>query len=66
MNTTAITIEVIIDAPIEKFWDYFTTPDHVMQWNQATDDWHPPIAANDLITWVRLLFNYSTLSGLIW
>ena len=49
MNATAISVEVIIDAPIKKVWEYFTTPEHVMQWNQATEDWHTPKAANDLI-----------------
>jgi uncharacterized protein YndB with AHSA1/START domain len=49
MNATAITIDVSIEAPIDKVWDFFNSPKHVMQWNQATDDWHTPKAANDLI-----------------
>jgi len=43
-----ITINAIVNAPIEKVWDYWTTPAHIMQWNNASDDWHTPAAENDL------------------
>lgn len=43
-----ITIEATIKAPIEKVWDYWTTPEHIMKWNNASDDWHTPKATNDL------------------
>jgi uncharacterized protein YndB with AHSA1/START domain len=48
MSTSAITIEATIKAPIEKVWNYWTTPQHIMQWNNASDDWHTPHAENDL------------------
>lgn len=43
-----ITIETTVNAPINKVWDYWTTPAHIMQWNNASDDWHTPSATNDL------------------
>ena len=45
---TAITIQTSISAPIDKVWVSFTTPEHVMQWNNASPDWHTPKAENDL------------------
>lgn len=45
---TVITIEATINAPIEKVWSYWTTPDHITKWNAASDDWHTPKATNDL------------------
>ncbi len=45
---TNITIQASISAPIEKVWECFTTPAHVMQWNNASPDWHTPKAENDL------------------
>ncbi len=45
---TRITVEAVISAPVEKVWDYYTGPEHITQWNQASPDWHCPAASNDL------------------
>jgi uncharacterized protein YndB with AHSA1/START domain len=44
----AITIETTVKAPIEKVWKYWTSPEHITKWCQASDDWHAPYAENDL------------------
>jgi uncharacterized protein YndB with AHSA1/START domain len=43
-----ITVEIIVNAAIEKIWEYWTTPEHITKWNNASDDWHTPRAENDL------------------
>ena len=43
-----ITVENIINAPVEKVWEYWTKPGHITQWCSASDDWHTPRAENDL------------------
>lgn len=43
-----ITVETTVNAPIEKVWQGFTAPEHVVNWNFASDDWHAPEAENDL------------------
>jgi uncharacterized protein YndB with AHSA1/START domain len=45
---TTITVEITVNAPIEKVWEYWTKPEHIMQWNNASDDWHTPSATNHL------------------
>ncbi|GAA4315497.1 SRPBCC family protein [Mucilaginibacter gynuensis] len=52
METTskAITVETIVNAPIEKVWDSWSQPEHITKWCQASDDWHAPHAENDLRT----------------
>lgn len=47
---TMITIEAAINAPVEKVWKNWTTPEHIMQWNHASDDWHCPASENDVRT----------------
>ena len=47
-KATVITIETTIDAPVQKVWEYWSNPEHITQWNQASDDWHSPWAKNDL------------------
>jgi uncharacterized protein YndB with AHSA1/START domain len=45
---TAITVQVTVNAPIEKVWKHFTTPESITKWNNASPDWHTPHAENDL------------------
>jgi uncharacterized protein YndB with AHSA1/START domain len=53
MNTTEkpkITIETTIHLPVDKVWNFWTKPEHITNWCQASDDWHAPHAENDLRT----------------
>lgn len=43
-----ITVETIIAASIEKVWAFWTMPEHIVKWNNATEDWYTPYAENDL------------------
>ena len=45
---TNITIQSVINAPVEKVWKYWTSPEHITKWNSASEDWHTPRAENDL------------------
>ena len=45
---TIITVENTVNAPVEKVWKYWTAPEHITQWNHASDDWHSPSAQNDV------------------
>ena len=47
-NKKIITVENTINAPVEKVWQYWTKPEHITQWNNASEDWHTPRAENDL------------------
>lgn len=41
-------VEAIVNKPLAQVWESYTTPEHVVNWNNATDDWHTPKAVNDL------------------
>jgi len=47
-NKQKITIENTVNAPVEKVWDFWTGPEHITKWNNASDDWHTTRAENDL------------------
>ena len=49
-NKTPITLEASINAPIEKVWKCWTSPEDIMKWCNASNDWHAPKAENDLRT----------------
>ena len=49
MNTKKdITVEILVNAPIEKVWQFWTNPEHITKWNHASEDWHTLRAENDL------------------
>lgn len=47
-DPVTITVETVVHSPVEKVWEYWTDPEHIKQWNNASDDWHTPYAENDL------------------
>lgn len=49
-TATVLTVTTTVNAPVSKAWDYWTTPEHIMQWNSASPEWHTPSATNDLRT----------------
>lgn len=46
---TAITVSTTVKAPAAKVWQYWTEPNHIINWNAASPDWHAPRAENNLV-----------------
>jgi len=47
---TAITVETLVNAPVEKVWKCWNEPEHIKGWAFASDDWHAPYSENDVRT----------------
>ena len=60
-----ITIQALINAPIEKVWIYWNTPEHVIKWNNASADWHTPKAQNDLRKGGKFIYRMEAKDGSI-
>ena len=43
-----VTVETTVAAPIETVWRAYTSPEDIVQWNAASDDWHTTAASVDL------------------
>lgn len=43
-----ITVETLIPAAIETVWAAYTTPEDIVKWNAASDDWHTTASTVDL------------------
>lgn len=52
-----ITVEAIIQAPVEIVWNYWTTPADIKNWCHASDDWGVGEVSND----VRVGGKFSTI-----
>ncbi|HEU0080621.1 MAG TPA: SRPBCC domain-containing protein [Candidatus Paceibacterota bacterium] len=47
-NKQTITVETSIQAPVERVWEIWNEPEHIVRWCHASDDWEAPTAENDL------------------
>ena len=45
--STRISVSALVNKPVAHVWECWTAPEHIMQWNAASDDWHCPKASND-------------------
>lgn len=43
-----ITVETLVSAPLDRVWEAWTSPEHIVRWCFASDDWEAPFAENDL------------------
>lgn len=43
-----LTVQNLINAPINKVWQFWTEAKHVQAWNFASPDWHCPAATVNL------------------
>jgi uncharacterized protein YndB with AHSA1/START domain len=43
-----IAVEATVMAPMASVWKAYTSPEDIMQWNAASDDWHTTRSSVDL------------------
>ena len=48
MSFQKVNIQATVSADVKTAWDSYTNPEHIVNWNFASDDWHCPSASNDL------------------
>lgn len=63
MDVTTITIGTLVRATPEKVWACWTEPQHIVRWNQASDDWHTTRAENDLRPGGKFLYRMEAKDG---
>ncbi|MBK6877276.1 MAG: SRPBCC family protein [Ignavibacteria bacterium] len=59
----SITVETEVNAGINKVWEYWTNPLHIVHWNFASDDWHCPSAENDPRVGGSFKYNMASRDG---
>lgn len=42
-----LTVSITTNAPLEKVWEAFWKPEHIVHWCFASDDWHCPKAIGE-------------------
>lgn len=46
METTKIMVQTTVNAPLAATWESWTTPEDIIKWNAASEDWHTTKAEN--------------------
>ena len=57
------TVMTSVNADVEKVWEYWTNPKHIVQWNHASDDWHTPKAVNHVKVGAHFNFTMAAKDG---
>ena len=58
-----INIQTVVSAPVDRVWENYTGPEHIIHWNNASDDWHTPRAENDLKPGGKFLYRMEAKDG---
>ena len=56
IKNNLITVHTEIESTIDKVWDSFTNPKHIVKWNNASPDWHTTKAIKNLIIGGKFLY----------
>lgn len=60
---TNISINTVINATLQKVWELWTRPEHIIQWNNASQDWHTTRVENDLREGGKFSFRMEAKDG---
>jgi uncharacterized protein YndB with AHSA1/START domain len=63
MKSSPIKVDAAIKAPVDKVWNFWTDPKHIINWNNASDDWFTPKAELDLRPGGRFLERMEARDG---
>lgn len=58
-----ITVQSTINASLSKVWEFWTTPEHIINWNNASPDWYTPKAINDFKVGGKINYTMAAKDG---
>ncbi len=62
-ETKTITVKTTLSTSLEDVWNKFTQPEHIINWNFASYDWHCPKAKNHLEVGQNFVFTMASKDG---
>jgi len=58
-----VTVKALIQAPADRVWKMWTTPEDILKWNHASDDWHTVHVANDIRSGGKFTYRMESNDG---
>ena len=62
-KSSLVTVEATLKLPVEKVWNLWTIPEHIVHWNNASPDWYTPAVNNDLREGGRFSYRMEARDG---
>lgn len=62
-DSAKVSVEAYVPLHRERVWELFTSPDHIVNWNFSSPDWHTPHAENDLRPGGAFVFRMAARDG---
>lgn len=59
----SLTAKTTVNAPIQKVWEFWASPQHITQWNNMSAAWHNTRVENDARTGGQFLFRMALKDG---
>lgn len=56
-------VQTAVRLPLSTVWQSWTAPVHITGWNAASDDWHTPVAENELRAGGRFRYRMEARDG---
>ncbi len=63
MEAQKITVEITVNKDMDHVWKIWTRPDHILNWNHATDDWHTVRAENEIKVGGKFFYRMEAKDG---
>ena len=58
-----ITVDAFVKTPVHVVWKLWNTPEDIVHWNNASDDWHTPSAKADVKPGGKFLYRMEVKDG---
>ncbi len=52
-----------INKAVTQVWDFYTKPEHIIHWNNASPDWHTPSAKTDFQVSGKFSYRMEAIDG---
>jgi uncharacterized protein YndB with AHSA1/START domain len=62
-NNNPVTIQAVIVVPVAQVWKLWVTPEDIVNWNHAAENWHSPGAENDLKPGGKFVYRMEAKDG---
>ena len=59
----SVTVEVDVNANLDKVWEFWNTPKHITKWYYASNDWHSPAAENNPVKGGKFRIRMESFDG---
>ena len=58
-----LVVSTVVKAPLDIVWNTYISPEHILRWNAASEDWHTTQATSDFQNGGRFCYRMEAKDG---